>query len=253
MTIRDETILKDATEKKAWSGPEILQVPVLDKKVCRAYGEAVLSLRQNWIRRESRAPFFTLGGASYLDAPNGGFPAYAALAERFNPLLDEHFSPLYRQFIDCLEKALGDPVYFDPRLCRPGFHIYLKDEAFAQDVASVHFDRQHECIDWLGEALIGDHTVQTVTLPLMGAENGSGIRFWDMKSEREGKMAPVVRMLLMGAAESVVCPYEDGTAFLHSGQDLHQAVLMDDIESGGPRITLQGHLFRTRRGWCLYW
>lgn len=248
------------------SAPEVLDLPVLSPESAAEAVEAVLALKPHWTPRHPLAPFFTLGAAAYLDAVRG-LDAYAALARRTNPLLEERFAGLYEHLAVVLEETLGEPVAVTRRLALPGFHVYEPFFAFAGSVASLHWDRQQVLLPW-PESRVPE-AVLSLTLPLSvptgrGQDGGCGLDLWAWRYPSEAETRTAV-LRDPGRPERTL-DYRAGSAILHDGQNLHRARLMPTDEAAGnepagngaageprPRVTLQAHLAWSARRWELYW
>ena len=235
----------------------VLEEDVLEDALADEIADCVRGLSQYWTQRHPIAPFYTLGAAAYLDAPQGSAP-YLDKAAATNLALEETFRALYDQMAASLSKHLGESVALTKRFALPGFHIYLPFAAFTQNVASVHWDRQHCLLDWGESPVPQDDCVLTFTVPVALPIGGSGFRIWPRPfslkaAERDqAMMAP-------GKPEEYT--YKKGRLVVHDGQSLHQAILMPERpfsndkkdEPADARITLQGHLAHTGDAWEMYW
>jgi hypothetical protein len=201
------------------------------------------------------APFHTLGAAAYLDAADG-MAGYAAAAARANELLAAHFGPLHERLCACLGMALRAEVAPCKRFAVPGFHVYEPFDAFAGEVASLHWDRQHALLSWPG-GIPADDEVLSLTLPLCLPDGGADLHAWPGHRHAAGDAARRAALADPGTPE--IFPYRLGVAQVHDGQSLHRASLMPRRPTGTtgprdrPRITLQAHLARRGGGWELYW
>lgn len=233
------------------------RLAILDVDQCERIAERVHTLRAHWVARAKDAPFFTLGAASYLDGKPGRDEHYRALARTGNPILWDHFKPLYRVFRDALEAYLGETVRYDRSIALPGFHIFLADAVWGRGVASIHADRQYQNVDWSSygskEAAEG-HRQLSITLSIDLPAAGAGLRLWSVNSLDVPKMSLDERREALAAhRKPSYVPYEKGVAVIHTGHLFHQIAPMPDMRPGEQRLTLQAHALPTRAGWILYW
>jgi hypothetical protein len=195
-----------------------------------------LLLRREWRTRYARAPFYSLGLASYLDWHVGAC-AYTngALRNENNALLTRHFADVFQGVIDALSEQLGKQARLASDVAAvPGFHVYLPDPAFALPVASIHQDFQHRTVF---PGIVPDDTISfTLTL---SAPPGSGLNVW-----RERRSPPM-------ASQPLFHEYRPGEMVIHEGHWAHQAVLSNDGDT--PRVTFQGHGVVLGSECLLYW
>lgn len=157
----------------------------------------------------ARNGFRTLGAAAYLDEPQ----EYEALASEMNPVL-EQFRWVYQR----LERALGvKDLRYGPAL--PGFHLF--DYSPGAE-ASIHVDTPHERVTEFKDTDIQD--TFSFTVAVQQPSEGAKLRIWD--------------------PELSTHQYKLGELFVHSGKQLHQIV--NNLQPGEQRITLQGHGIITR-------
>jgi hypothetical protein len=221
---------------------------------CRAVGDRVNALREEWTARDPRLPFYTLGTASYLDATAGRFGAYSAAARYTNAILGEHFAPLLDRLRTTLEPVLGGPVRHDSRLALPGFHIFLADPAFTQPIADVHYDLQFEHLDWSPHTPIETERQLSMTLAISLPRAGAGLRVWDIDRRQLDALSLNERRKHMERNRTArVHDYRIGELALHSGYLLHQVEPARGYCDADERITLQAHAMPAGNEWVLYW
>ena len=73
----------------------------------------------------SRAPFWTLGAVSYLDAVKSS-EQYDKHRDYLNPVLHKKFNWIYEIICERLQGELGEPVVIDGFLAHPGFIFLLQ-------------------------------------------------------------------------------------------------------------------------------
>jgi hypothetical protein len=94
----------------------VREIEVLSADECDRIHHRVHALRSQWKKRRPNLPFYTLGAASYLDAPDNNFSDYQQQAMALNPILKEHFSGLYDQVATRLSEELGEPARYEEAL-----------------------------------------------------------------------------------------------------------------------------------------
>lgn len=231
---------------------ELRTIPFLDEEQAAALRNQIFGLRDHWTQRCPPAPFYTLGVASYLDAAQQGGAAYERMAAKCNPLLQEHFGPLYERLRATLEEQLGRPVSYAKEFGLPGFHIYLADERFCGPVASVHYDLQYSRLDWsrAGGYVANQHV--SMTLPIALPASGAGLFHWPIRALNS--FANDEERERFHREERRFQPYSAGELVFHSGHMLHQSALMSEATPGGDRVTLQAHAALTPSGeYIVYW
>lgn len=223
-------------------------LPCLDTPTCQHLCQQIDALREHWLQRHPDYPYFTLGAASYLDAANN--PAeYSRLAQRFNPLLAQHFGDLLTQVQHILSTHTGEDFTPAPEAALPGFHIFDFHPAFRRPLASIHVDEQYRDVPWQ-EAEPDQRDPLSFTLPLCLPASGGGLNVWNIPSPTQRLLPP--EFLVRGRDPTYV-PYQTGVLMLHSGHLLHQIAPIPEMQPGDRRITLQGHALRRGGVYQLYW
>jgi len=234
----------------------VQQFPILDPAECVRVRNEVHALREEWTARNPYAPFFTLGAASYLDATPRDRARYVAHLARTNPILQSHFGWLYERLATALTAMTGQPARYPVGTAEralPGFHIFLSCPAFAQPVASIHIDLQHHQVPWEapGEMDFSQRLSFTLAIALPGA--GAGLKVWQVP-EADLRTRPWAEIHAgLAQWETRLHPYTLGQMAVHSGELVHQAMLMQEVKPDDERITLQGHLALRQGAWQIYW
>ncbi len=235
---------------------DLRQLPVLEPGECARVRDEVHALRQEWTQRNLYVPFFTLGAASYLDAAPQRSARYVKRLAHTNPILRARFGWLYARAAAALTELTGEPTQCPegpaaPAL--PGFHIYLADSIFTHPVASIHIDLQHQGVPWEAPDEMDFTERLSFTLAIALPRGGAGLRVWAVPPE-ELRARPWSE-IHAGLEQRPVRfhPYTLGSMAVHSGDSVHQAVLMPEAHPDDERITLQGHLARRRGVWQMYW
>jgi hypothetical protein len=231
----------------------ILSVPVLAPEQCAELARRVRAREPDWTRR-SKAEFFTLGAASYLD----GGEDYVARAGIKNPVLAADFGDLHERVRATLVGSLGAPCTFEPRFALPGFHIWRVPGIPTRPEASLHFDLQYQRLPFTPQVHAGLARPISFTLPLTLPRRGGGLTTWDVTFEqvnefyrRTGYSVTLADLTSLLTARHHA--YEAGTLVLHSGHTLHQIAPVAEVDPDDERITLQGHGVFYDGGWRLYW
>ena len=221
-----------------------------------------MSLTSLWTTR--KRGLSTLGAAAYIDAPpesaDDKFAAketvvgqYEQQLNRSNPILAEHFQPLYQQLLDTLGEIFQAPVIFVQGKALPGFHIfeYAPENAHAGSHVA-HFDRQYETLDWQGP--IDHQTTPTIsfTLPLRLPSSGGGLMVWDVMLDDVLNMDKQATRTYIKQAMRQRIKYQVGELVIHPGHALHM-IYPWQSNSDEQRITLQGHCIMINNQWLAYW
>jgi hypothetical protein len=225
------------------------QHDILDPLECRTTRDRVMGLRDRWTKR-SDAGFFTLGAASYLDAPEN-LAGYLRAAQTSNRFLHASFGDLLERVRVFFEDLLGDAVSFDDDYAVPGFHIYFFDggDRSADDVTlRAHFDLQ-----W-AHLIPDDPPKATVsfTLPIEEPSGGSSMEVWHIRYRDVVQLGMSARSYASKHGSQVVS-YAPGRVVVHDGFVLHAIGRASVPAPTGYRITMQGHGLKTAHGWTLYW
>lgn len=228
------------------------QLDVLSETECSTARETIYELQPYWVVRKPTIPFYTLGAASYLDA-KFGFDNYRKSAERYNPVLREHFTWLLDRVADRLASHLGEPVECSSIMAVPGFHIYLSCKLFQKPIASVHFDLQYKNLEWEQPGQCHFDRPLSFTLPLALPEKGGGLNTWNVDYEDVRGLDSEAFKEVVNSATQQYHTYSLGKMYIHSGHTLHQAAPGRDIQWTDERITLQGHALKCNGCWQLYW
>jgi hypothetical protein len=226
----------------------VTQHEFLSAAQCQQIQDRVMALEPRWIRRGNT--FFTLGAASYIDAPNQ-LGEYLRCAALHNPVLKSGFDDLHQLLAQFLSSLLGGTVFFDETYSLPGFHIFLHDgyERTKEDVArSAHFDLQWMSAipEWRGTRTL------SFTLPIELPSGGSSMEIWPLRYEDAHKKGVGPKQY---AAEHQAqrATYAVGRMVINDGKMLHAIGRGAIPNPVGRRITLQGHGIETPDGWMLYW
>ncbi|MDQ3809127.1 MAG: hypothetical protein M3336_02440 [Chloroflexota bacterium] len=238
--------------------------------VCAAVREEIYVRRARWRARvlNGQPPFYTLGGAAYLDLgfARGSIDDYLDSA---GSVWDSAGEPT-RTILDAvrtqLAAYLGQPVEFPRHLPPPGFHLFIgagiprRDcTRSVLDCGSTHFDMQYEYIPW--RRWYRDVDVErtiSFTLALNLPDAGGGLKVWepltldrvrdDLAARRFPDLATAANM-----TPAVTVPYVVGSMVVHSGHLLHQIAGVGRCTVMDERITLQGHGLFADGVWRLYW
>ena len=233
---------------------EPLRVPLLSPAECRRVSEGIYALRRLWTARPTEGHpewlFHTLGASSSHEIRSGGREALFLKARRINPVLFETFGWLYQRMAAVVEEKVNRTVYYDGRLGLPGFLIFPEYQDFR---GAEHTDSQFVYLQW-DEKKYGkiDFSAQiSLTLPITIPPAGAGLHYWDVDLFQWQKMPEQERAKVL-ERQPQYASYRAGSLLLHNGLRWHRA----SVNPGGqeePRITLQGFMLPTRKGWVIYW
>jgi hypothetical protein len=233
-------------------------IPMLDERECDELRREVYELQPHWVQRLPGLPMYSLGAALYLDAAhalhNGGQPGermYVAIAAKYNPILLQHFAPLYRRLEEVLSKRLGGPVAFPPDKALPGFHVFLAHPAFTQMTASVHADLQYQLTDWSWARSVSRPFSFTVAISL--PQQGGGLNVWDITVRQWGLLPPEQLSHALRQSGPRYFAYQRGHLALQCGHLMHQIATPKRLVDGDDRLTFQGHGLLCDGIWQLYW
>ena len=250
-TAPNEVIPGDTTDARF----RLDNVQTLSAEQCRKVYDSVYALKEHWIQRDPKLPFYSLGIAAYMDASQGRADEYRKKAQSVNEMLRAEFQWLYEREAEVLGEFLGHPCIYHEDFALPGFHVFLHDPDIAQSKsASVHYDLQADNFDWSSFPGIDLSRQLSFTLTVCLPEAGGGLLVWNLNekllrhlSDEEKKAA------MLANRQPDVFPYEEGVTVVHTGQFLHQIAKNKKAMDGDERITFQGHAVYTDAGWVLYW
>ncbi len=225
---------------------------LLDEAECQHVRAHVYDLKDYWKMRSPQGlPFYTLGAASYIDAKLG-LAHYKFEANKLNVMLWEHFHFAYQRLQTILSQRLDCPVDFEKDLALPGFHIFMANKVFEKPVASIHFDLQHELIDWKYQQIDFSSPI-SFTLSISLPMSGGGLNYWDISQEEIRDLSQEKKQLYIMSKEKKYFPYQVGYCVMHRGLFLHQIAPQHHYHPNDERITLQGHGLFCDGAYRLYW
>jgi hypothetical protein len=234
-----------------------VQIPLLSRVECEDASAAVNELRPQWIPRTQPASFFTLGVASYMDLQNSneGFSRdYYNEAAPLNALISKRFGWLLGKAKSVVEDFVGAKALFSPQLASPGFHIFEFPAIPRSNTASIHFDLQHQLINWNDNFPFSQNAdVVSFTLPIRLPAGGGGLNIWDITYQNCFKTPNFDLGRYLESNHPTYHRYSLGALAIHSGYRLHQIAGVSDVQPGDQRITLQGHGVCRGSEWVLYW
>lgn len=231
-------------------------VRVLTKSACDVVVEKLHAHEAHWTRRQALEDqahlFYTLGAATYLDAPD----SYDALAARTNPVLRENFGELYDSVANAIANHTGHPAILSDKLGLPGFHIFRGDPRVPPGLmfgGTIHMDKPHERH---GFPLTLDGTL-SLTLPLCIPAEGAGMYFWQNVPDRQltGPKVPhdmSHEQVAWFDTHKQFVGYTVGALILHDGLTVHQLANPGRTTADEWRISLQGHGVLSDGRWELF-
>jgi hypothetical protein len=234
---------------------DFVDIPLLTMAEASRVHAEVHAQRAAWRARDDTRPFYTLGAASYLDAREQSFESYCEQAQRSNVVLRSQFGWVLERLRQTISSRVGSDASYAPLLALPGFHIFLFDPAFRNAGASVHYDLQHELIDWTRLGGTPDVSAQlSMTLAIKLPATGGGLLIWNLDRRQLEQMSPEDRAAHSKANRSAArISYTLGHLTIHSGHQLHQIRSASEPTPGDERITLQAHALPVDGRWIIYW
>ncbi len=213
----------------------------------------VRSLQEHWVNRGGyfAYPFFSLGAASYMDAYEDP-ERYYKWAEKFNPILEENFAPLYLKVQNFFEEYLKHKCSYKKDFAIPGFHIFAGDEIFEITVASRHCDLQYELLNWK-EMRFDPKDALSFTLYIQLPKNGGGMYVWDYSYDDLKDLSTEDRKNKLDDSKPHYAKFNTGEIVIHSGLKYHQIAAMTEPDESDMRISLQGHMIKSNDTYYMYW
>ncbi len=218
--------------------------PLLDADDCARARAAVDALRRYWTPRHPELPSATLGAAAYLDIPTDGVRQYYTRATRARRALHREFDWLYERLTAAVEAALGAPAAITTAYAPPGFHIFRWHERLSELSPKLHYDLQHEHLDWKTSPNADPSRRFSFTVPIAMPAAGAGLYVWPIT---HGEPVPA------DPPGATYHPYALGDLFIHDGFHLHQIAADRPMFEGEERVTFQGHGVLDDGVWQLYW
>lgn len=228
----------------------IEDIAMLAESECAELRRQILQLRPYWIQRLPDLPMYSLGAATYLDMAQGE-SHYVETAARYNPILQQHFAPLYRRLEEVLSRRLGGPVAYPPHKALPGFHIFLAHPAFTQGSASIHADLQYRQTDWSWARSISQPISFTLAISLPSC--GSGVNVWNVSVTQLDGLPRAEAARVLRERGGQFFEYRLGHLTLQFGHLMHQIARPLWLVEGDQRLTFQGHALLCDGSWQLYW
>lgn len=227
------------------------QFDLLTQKESLQVHDKIIALKKYWVNRASDIePFYTLGAASYLDAPTNDDSEYLAKAAKINPILKKNFKFLYDRLLVLLSEKLKKPVSYEKELGLPGFHIFQYSKTFEQPVGSIHFDLQFKSHNWNKYKEVDFDNPVSFTCAISLPHAGGGLNYWDLHHD---EVDPDEIEIYAALKKMNYLPYSVGKIVVHHGMILHQIAPAKDISPEDERITLQGHGIPADGEIRLYW
>ncbi len=241
-------------------------VQVLSAQECNIYLQKINKLRNDWIQRSSKVPFYTLGMAGYLDGPD---QTYYNIERRikFNKLILDNFKDLQDKICYILTRLFNIQTELYDNCSIPGFHIYLPSDLL-KTAANAHGNTPHMDLQFkyvFPEKGFKQNDFISFTLAL-SCGVASGLNIWKPDIELPENVLDIVgeksvvnqtgnNPLSKYMAQSIYqkpkfIKYNVGSMFIHNGIFFHYPVL--DAEKT-PRITLQGHGIKKNNKLLLFW
>lgn len=258
--------------------PEINTLNRLDfisTEECNVVASRVEKMSHLYQQRIPNKPFYTLGAASYLDAAES-ISKYYQISQRINPILKENFGWLYQRLVNTLEAYLEAPVTYNYQAALPGFHIFLSDKLFEQDLADIHLDIQYLLLDWDNIKSINYQNPISFTLAIALPKYGAGISVWDIEANNianlplavsdrikgennyithinQPEITKQMEKWIFGCKNKFFYGHELGKITLQEKHMFHKIAPARNLQPDDKRITFQGHGLFCNGTWQLYW
>ncbi len=253
---------------------QLNKLNLLSIEECNFVASKVENMSYLYKKRIPDKPFYTLGAVSYSDAAEN-LLEYYEISKNINPILEENFGWLYKRLKNTLENYLSAPITYNSKFALPGFHIYMSDPYFEQNIPNIHLDTPYLLLDWDNiESIDYQHPI-SFTLPISIPKNGAGIWVWNADSD-EIKNLPISmndrvkreKMYIThilepeGIKQQEKCildrqkffySHELGKITLQNNHIFHQMAPGYNLQPDDIRITLQGHGLFCDGTWNLYW
>lgn len=226
---------------------------MLDEDEVGRVREIVTRLKRFWTSRHPVIPSYTLGAAAYLDIPEHGHARYYAMATRARRPLLRDLEWLYDRLLATITEALDAPAALTEAYAPPGFHIFEWHERLIELTPKLHFDLQHEDLDWAENPNDDPTRRVTFTVPIQVPAAGAGVYVWPIRREEIFGKSNEELEQLHAETEPAFHEYIPGRLLLHDGNRLHQIAADRPMHDGESRVTFQGHGVFTEGTWQLYW
>jgi hypothetical protein len=228
-------------------------VPLLDAEECARIREGLTKLRRYWTPRHPEIPSFTLGAAAYLDIPDHGHARYLSTTTRTRRVMLRDFGWLYERLVAKITEETGTPARLTQIHAPPGFHIFQMHERLIELVPKLHFDLQHEDLDWVDDPNDDPKRRITFTVPIEVPRAGAGVYVWPIRREDTLGKTKAELEKLHADTPPTFHEYHEGSLLLHDGNRLHQIAADRPMEDHESRVTFQGHGVLSEGDWQLYW
>ena len=256
----------------------IHRVKTFTKEDCNKILKEIYNLEKLWINRSqerrysfenkmkiTRAPFWTLGAASYLDHVKS-HKRYSMHRDYLNPVLHKKFNWIYDIICEKLQGELEEPVVIDGFLSYPGFHIFAPKtgsvieqeyiDLFEKPLGSVHVDVQNEEHHdyWQTFEHVNFDDTMSFTISLKLPSGGGGLYTWeDEVNPYSFNYTTTEQKLTELKGSSITNLYNEGEMVYFMGYLLHQMMPGVNVQPDDRRITVQGHGQKCDGVWRLYW
>lgn len=215
------------------------------------------NLKSHWREYQMASPagpfFYTLGIPSYeYGFGRRSVSEYLDLSKKIFPILREEFQFLNEKIICFFSDLFKEHVELNSEgFSPPGFHIFESHADLLMQPEGFHVDNQSFWLPWTTS--IDRSQSISFTISLEEPSGGSFLqwknfryRFREILKTEEGKRH-FDQMPLFELA------YKKGSLVLHDGFSYHKIGPWKKISPHDRRITHQGHLVKSEKGWMLFW
>ena len=228
-------------------------VPFLDEAERLRAANAVVGLRRYWTRRHPELPSYTLGAAAYLDIPEAGHRQYLTTATRCRRALTRELGWLYERLEAAVASLFGRPAHVSATHALPGFHVFEHHERLGELEPKLHFDLQHERLDWTDSPNADPERRFSFTVPLVIPAAGAGLDLWPITHAETSERSEDALRELFATTPPTHHAYTPGELFVHDGHHLHRIAADRPMIDGEQLMTFQGHAVLDQGAWQLYW
>jgi hypothetical protein len=193
-----------------------------------------------------------------------GYPYYVNMMNKiprdptkvkaFNDVMKLHFSDVLKKLISFFETELGETVYIDERISYPGFHL-IKIPAMGESMINFHQDTEYLDIGRDFPDLMIDPKKPGPSFTILLSQEpdlNAGLLYLEGPGFTHEKLVGGAGRSQGLRALSSYFPYTPGMINIHS--ELAHSVFAQNISKDVLlRVSLQGHLIKTIRGYLLFW
>jgi hypothetical protein len=204
--------------------------------------------------------FFLLSSENFYVA---GYPFYInkkvyeenEIKHKYNEVFNNIFKDEFAVMTKVFEEYLGANVYTHPDLAMPGFHKVI-GESYSKSLVNFHFDDFKQFSHGLYPELgFTNSTQYNFTIQLTNNVKGSsGLSFYSVKLSKKLNIISATKTEVANLDSGLInnVHYERGSINVHKNL-MHSIFFENNSPSEAQRITLQGVLKQTEKGYLIFW